>query len=67
LINWAEGRPGDASMAFRQAAATAALDDRQRLVGRLRGLGATVVDGPPGRLAPALADAYLRVKATGRL
>ena len=39
----------------------------QRLVGRLRGLGATVVDGPPGRLAPALADAYLRVKATGRL
>jgi uncharacterized protein (DUF58 family) len=67
LINWAEGRPGDASMAFRQAAATAALNDRQRLVGRLRGLGATVVDGPPGRLAPALADAYLRVKATGRL
>jgi hypothetical protein len=26
-----------------------------------------VVDAPPGRLAPELADAYLRVKATGRL
>jgi hypothetical protein len=25
------------------------------------------VDAPPGRLAPELADAYLRVKATGRL
>jgi hypothetical protein len=25
------------------------------------------VDAPPGRLAPDLADAYLRVKATGRL
>jgi hypothetical protein len=30
-------------------------------------LGATVVDAPPGELAPRLADAYLRVKATGRL
>jgi hypothetical protein len=26
-----------------------------------------VVDAPPGRLAPDLADAYLRIKATGRL
>jgi hypothetical protein len=26
-----------------------------------------VVDSPPGRLAPDLADTYLRVKATGRL
>ena len=34
---------------------------------RLRGLGATVVDAPPGELAPRLADAYLKVKATGRL
>ena len=29
--------------------------------------GATVVDAAPGRLAPQLADAYLKVKATGRL
>jgi hypothetical protein len=26
-----------------------------------------VVDAPPGRLAPELADAYLRIKAAGRL
>ena len=45
----------------------AALADRRRTVARLRGLGAVVVDAPPGRLAPELADAYLRVKATGRL
>jgi uncharacterized protein (DUF58 family) len=44
-----------------------ALADRRRTVARLRGLGAVVVDAPPGRLAPELADAYLRVKATGRL
>jgi len=25
------------------------------------------VDAPPGRLAPLLADAYLKVKAVGRL
>ena len=49
------------------AAAVAALADRHRTVARLRGLGAVVVDAPPGRLAPELADAYLRVKATGRL
>jgi len=30
-------------------------------------MGATVVDAPPGQLASQLADAYLRVKATGRL
>jgi uncharacterized protein (DUF58 family) len=52
---------------YRKAAATAALADRGRVVARLRGLGAVVVDAPPGRLAPDLADAYLKVKATGRL
>jgi uncharacterized protein (DUF58 family) len=67
LLRWAAGTPADAAASFRKAAATAALEDRRRLVARLRGLGATVVDGPPGALAPALADAYLRVKATGRL
>jgi uncharacterized protein (DUF58 family) len=67
LVEWAGRTPADASAAFRKAAAQAALEDRRRLVARLRGLGATVVDGPPGALAPALADAYLKVKATGRL
>jgi uncharacterized protein (DUF58 family) len=67
LQQWASSTPADVSAAYRQAAATAALASRQQLAARLRGLGATVVDAPPGRLAPALADAYLKVKATGRL
>jgi hypothetical protein len=33
----------------------------------LEGLGAGVVDAPPDALAARLADAYLRVKAAGRL
>jgi len=64
---WADAVPADASGAYRAAAAVAALEERRRLAARLRGLGATVVDEAPGRLAPALADAYLKVKATGRL
>jgi uncharacterized protein (DUF58 family) len=67
LVDWAARTPTDASASFRKAAAQAALEDRRRLVAGLRGLGATVVDELPGALAPALADAYLRVKATGRL
>jgi uncharacterized protein (DUF58 family) len=64
---WAAASPIEAGAAYRKAAATAALADRRRVVARLRGLGAVVVDAPPGRLAPDLADAYLKVKATGRL
>jgi uncharacterized protein (DUF58 family) len=64
---WARGRPSEAGTAYRKAAALASLEERSRVVARLRGLGATVVDEAPGRVAPALVDAYLRVKATGRL
>jgi uncharacterized protein (DUF58 family) len=64
---WALATPAEPGAAYRKAAAAAALTDRRRTVARLRGLGAVVVDAPPGRLAPDLADAYLRVKATGRL
>ena len=64
---WASSVPTDASGAYRKAAAVAARASRARTVARLRGLGATVVDAEPGRLAPRLADAYLKVKATGRL
>ena len=67
VATWARSTPADAGAAYRKAAATAALADRRRTVARLRGLGAVVVDARPGRLAPELADAYLRVKATGRL
>lgn len=64
---WAQSVPSEASTAYRKAAAASALDQRRKLVTRLRALGAVVVDEPPGRLAPRLADAYLKVKATGRL
>ncbi|HLK42449.1 MAG TPA: DUF58 domain-containing protein [Thermoleophilia bacterium] len=64
---WASGVPIDSAGAFRKAAALDALQQRRLLVARLQGLGAAVVDAEPGRLAPQLADAYLRVKATGRL
>ena len=67
VVRWATAEPVDAEGAYRKAAAVAALDERRRTTARLRGLGATVVDAPPGELAPRLADAYLRVKATGRL
>ena len=67
LQRWAESTPLDGAAAYRKAAALAALEDRRLLAGQLRGLGVTVVDGLPGALAPALADAYLKVKATGRL
>jgi uncharacterized protein (DUF58 family) len=67
LDAFASSVPSDASGAYRKAAAVAALDARRRLVARMRRLGVTVVDEPPGRLAPRLADAYLDVKATGRL
>jgi uncharacterized protein (DUF58 family) len=58
---------GDDDAVWRRAAAIAALEERRRLAGRLRGLGATVIDDVPGRLAPRLGDAYLEIKAVGRL
>ena len=67
VVRWSRSTPTDGSETYRRAAALATLDDRRRAVARLRGLGATVVDAPPGQLAPRLADAYLKVKATGRL
>jgi len=65
--DWAGAVPANAGEAYRKAAAVESLDSRRRTIARLRGLGATVVDAPPGRLAPQLADAYLHLKATGRL
>jgi len=67
VARWATEPPDDASAAYRAAAAASALDDRDRAIARLRGLGAIVVDAPPGQLAPQLADAYLDLKARGRL
>lgn len=64
---WAQSDPTDAGSAYRKAAAIAALADRRRIAATLNAMGATVVDAPPGELAPRLTDAYLKVKATGRL
>lgn len=68
---WASGEVLDdddpEAAAYRQAAAIQTLAQRARTVARLRGMGATVIDAAPGRLAPELADAYLLVKRTGRL
>jgi uncharacterized protein (DUF58 family) len=67
VVRWAVHSPLDEEEAYRKASAISALDERRRITARLRGMGATVVDAPPGLLAPQLADAYLKVKATGRL
>ena len=67
VLRWARQPADDAGDAYRRAAAVEALDRRRLLVARLRTMGATVVDAPPGELASRLADAYLDVKATGRL
>jgi uncharacterized protein (DUF58 family) len=64
---WAHASPDDPAGAYRKAAAAAALEERARAAARLRGAGATVIDAVPGRIAPQLADAYLKIKATGRL
>lgn len=67
VARWAAATADDASATYRRAAALASLAERRRTVARLRGLGVTVLDAPPGTLSAALADAYLHVKATGRL
>lgn len=67
LAVWSGSTPTDAGGAYRKAAAVTAIAERDRTVARLRGVGATVVDAEPGRMAPLLADSYLKVKATGRL
>ena len=67
VVRWVDEVPTEPTGAYRTAAALGALDRRARVAARLRGLGATVVDAPPTALAGRLADAYLQVKATGRL
>ena len=57
----------DRSSAYEAAAAERSLAERRRTTTLLRRRGVEVVDAPPDRLAPALADAYLDLKAAGRL
>ena len=55
------------SAVYRQAAAIALLQQRRRCSARLAAAGAIVVDAPPGQLAMEIVDAYLALKASGRL
>ena len=64
---WADAPVTDDESAYRQAAAARTLRSRARAAARLRAAGATVVDAPPDRLAAMLGDAYLDMKASGRL
>ncbi|TDB75817.1 DUF58 domain-containing protein [Micromonospora sp. KC723] len=60
----APARPADA---YAAAAAWRALDERARVRAALARHGVTVVDAAADRLAPAVADTYLRLKALGQL
>jgi uncharacterized protein (DUF58 family) len=58
---------GSAEAVYRAASAERTLDERRRITAELRRLGVEVVDADPEHIAPALADAYINLKAQGRL
>ncbi|OBA82991.1 hypothetical protein A9W99_09560 [Mycobacterium sp. 1164966.3] len=62
----AAGR-SDPAAVYDAAAAERSRNDRRAIASRLRRSGVEVVDAPPSEIAPALADRYLAMKATGRL
>ncbi len=64
---WTSLPPRDANGAYRMAAALRAEADRRGAAAQLRRLGARVVDAPPTALPLRLIDAYLDLKAAGRL
>jgi len=66
LAEMAAGR-ANAGQVYGAAAAEQAQSARLRVSALLQRRGAQVVDAPPDRLPPALADAYLELKAAGRL
>ncbi|MFF2141244.1 DUF58 domain-containing protein [Kitasatospora sp. NPDC058190] len=62
----AAGR-GTLEAVYGAAAAEQTRADRRATADRLTRHGVTVLDAPPSRIAPALADTYLALKAAGRL
>jgi uncharacterized protein (DUF58 family) len=58
---------GSADALYRAAAAERTLGERRRMTAELRRMGVEVVDADPEHIAPALADAYINLKAQGRL
>jgi uncharacterized protein (DUF58 family) len=57
----------DTTAVYDAAAAERHREDRRRTTSLLRSRGVEVVDAPPDSFAPAVADAYLALKAAGRL
>lgn len=57
----------DAAAVYQAASAERYRQDRRRTTALLRARGVEVVDAPPAEFAPAVADAYLGMKAAGRL
>lgn len=66
LEQLAAGR-GDLETVYRAAAAEQARSERSGVSHALERVGAHVVDAPPDRAPQALADAYLALKAAGKL
>ncbi|GII82756.1 hypothetical protein Ssi03_07460 [Sphaerisporangium siamense] len=66
VAEMAAGR-GTPELVYDAAAAEHLRGERARLTARLRRHGCEVVDATPDTLAPTLADAYLALKAAGRL
>ncbi|WP_461001977.1 DUF58 domain-containing protein, partial [Streptomonospora sediminis] len=58
---------GSIRSVYDAAAAERALGERGRITAELRRHGVEVVDADPEHIAPALADAYISLKAQGRL
>ncbi|GGK24353.1 lipoprotein [Streptomyces camponoticapitis] len=58
---------GSVDAVYEAAAGSQAQSQRRRTSEKLQRYGVTVVDAVPDALAPALADAYLALKAAGRL
>jgi uncharacterized protein (DUF58 family) len=58
---------GDAEAVYGAAAAEQAAAERRAVAALLRRRGVVVVDAAPDDLAPAVADAYLTLKAAARL
>ncbi|MGW0589205.1 DUF58 domain-containing protein [Streptosporangium sp. NPDC002607] len=66
VAEMAAGR-GTSELVYGAAAAEHLSAGRRRITALLRRQGVEVVDAAPEQLAPALADAYLALKASGRL
>jgi uncharacterized protein (DUF58 family) len=61
------GGSGSAEAVYAAAAAERARGERRRMASLLRRRGVEVVEAPPEAFAPAVSDAYLALKAAGRL